>query len=514
MTTLKATASGPAATRADVLVVGLAQDARKRPVLAPGAESVNAAFDGRLARLFADVGASGSNGEVTRIASLGAVGAPAVVAVGLGKQSKRYEADALRRASGGVARALAGSSRILTTLALVNGDEPDDATLSAVAEGLLLGAYTFDEFRRDSLEGRKKPIGAATLVVSSPRAAAAALARATVLADSICLARNLVNTPPDVLPPAAFADRARAIAKEAGLTVEVLDEKALAKGGFGGILGVGQGSGRPPRLVKVSYRPTGATADTPKVALVGKGLTFDSGGLSLKPAGSMESMKSDMAGAASVLATAVAAAKLQIPVAVTAWCPLAENMPSGDSIRPSDVLTMYGGKTVEVLNTDAEGRLVLADAIVRASEEDPALIVDVATLTGAALVALGSRTFGVMGSEGLRDQVVSAAGRAGDQAWPMPLPADIRPSLDSEVADICNIGDRNGGMLSAGLFLKEFVPDGVPWAHLDIAGPAWNGGAPWGHTPKGGTGVPVATLVALLEDISVDAAAGSDGEDL
>jgi leucyl aminopeptidase len=238
------------------------------------------------------------------------------------------------------------------------------------------------------------------------------------------------------------------------------------------------------------------------VALVGKGITFDSGGLSLKPSGSMESMKSDMAGAASVLATAIAAARLRIPVAVTSWCPLAENMPSGASIRPSDVLTMYGGKTVEVLNTDAEGRLVLADAIVRAAEEEPALIVDVATLTGAALVALGSRTFGVMGSEGLREQVVSAAGRAGDQAWPMPLPADIRPSLDSEVADICNIGDRNGGMLSAGLFLKEFVPEGVPWAHLDIAGPAWNGGSPWGHTPKGGTGVPVATLVALLEDVA------------
>jgi leucyl aminopeptidase len=424
------------------------------------------------------------------------------VGVGLGKQGKSYEPDALRRVAGGVARALAGSNRVLTTLTLVNGDDPDAATLRAVAEGLLLGGYTFDAFRRDTLEGRKKPVGTASLVVSSTRAAAAPIERAQALAASVTLARDLVNTPPDALPPAAFADRARAIAKDAGLAIEVLDEKALAKGGFGGILGVGQGSGRPPRLVKLTYRPTGATADTPKVALVGKGITFDSGGLSLKPAGSMESMKSDMAGAASVLATAVAAARLRLPVAVTAWCPLAENMPGGGSIRPSDVLTMYGGKTVEVLNTDAEGRLVLADAIVRASEEEPALIVDVATLTGAAVVALGSRTFGVMGSEGLRDQVVSAAGRAGDQAWPMPLPADLRPSLDSEVADLCNVGDRSGGMLTAGLFLKEFVPDGVPWAHLDIAGPAWNGGAPWGHTSKGGTGVPVATLVALLEDIA------------
>ena len=503
MTTVRATAADPATTRADVLVIGLAQDGRKRPVLAPGAESVNAAFDGKLARVLADVGACGGSGEITRIASLGSVSAPAVVAVGLGKQGKRYEPEALRKAAGGVARALSGSSRILTTLALVNGDEPDDATLGAVAEGLLLGAYSFDEFRRDSLEGRKKPIATVTVVVPSTRAAAPTLERATVLAEAVSLARDLVNTPPDALSPAVFADRAKVLAKEAGLAIEVLDEKALAKGGFGGILGVGQGSSRPPRLVKVSYRPAGATADTPKVALVGKGITFDTGGISLKPAASMESMKMDMAGAAAVVASIAAIAALKVPVNVTAWMPSAENMPSGAAIRPSDVLRIYGGKTVEVLNTDAEGRLILADAIARGSEEKPDVMIDVATLTGACIVALGTRTSGVMSNDDdLRASIVALAGEHGESMWPLPLPEDLKASMDSLVADISNMGDRMGGSLVAGLFLQSFVGEGIKWAHLDIAGPAYNDGQPFGYTPKGGTGTAVRTLVALAESMA------------
>ncbi|MGN6475031.1 MAG: leucyl aminopeptidase, partial [Mycobacteriales bacterium] len=283
----------------------------------------------------------------------------------------------------------------------------------------------------------------------------------------------------------------------AGCAVEVLDQKALAAGGFGGILGVGQGAENPPRLVRIEH--SGGRAGSPAVHLVGKGITFDTGGLSLKPATAMEWMKADMGGAASVITTLWALAKLNVPVNVVGWCSIAENMPSGTAIRPSDVLTMYGGKTVEVLNTDAEGRLVMADAIVRAGEEKPAAIVDIATLTGAALVALGSRLYGVMGNdEELSDEILAAADRAGEQCWPMPLPEELRKSLDSDIADISNIGDRNGGMLTAGLFLKEFVPNGVPWAHLDVAGPAWNEGEAFGYTPKGGTGVPVRTLVEWL----------------
>ena len=277
----------------------------------------------------------------------------------------------------------------------------------------------------------------------------------------------------------------------------MLDEKALKKGAFGGILGVGQGSAHPPRLVHISYRGGGR-----KVALVGKGITFDSGGLSLKPAASMEEMKADMGGAAAVLASTLAAAELGLAVDVEAWIPMAENMPSGTAIRPSDVLTMRGGKRVEVNNTDAEGRLILGDAIARACEDGPELLLDVATLTGAQLVALGARTAGVMGDDAVRGSVLDAAGRAGEAMWGMPLPPELRKGLDSEVADLVNTGPREGGMLTAGLFLKEFVADGVAWAHLDIAGPAYNSAEAYGYTPHGGTGAAVRTFVQVLEDLA------------
>jgi leucyl aminopeptidase len=280
----------------------------------------------------------------------------------------------------------------------------------------------------------------------------------------------------------------------------VLDEKALKKAGYGGILGVGQGSSQPPRLVKLTYR---ASRGAQHLALVGKGITFDSGGLSLKPAQSMEAMKSDMGGAAAVIAAMTAIARLKPDVNVTGWAPMAENMPSGSAQRPSDVLRIYGGKTVEVLNTDAEGRLVLADAIARASEDRPDLIVDIATLTGAQLVALGSRTTGVMSNDdGARDRILAASRRAGEAMWPMPLPPELRKSMDSEVADIANIGDKYGGMLVAGLFLKYFVGEGLTWAHLDIAGPAFNQPTAHGYTPQGGTAAGVRTLVALAEDLA------------
>jgi leucyl aminopeptidase len=340
------------------------------------------------------------------------------------------------------------------------------------------------------------------LVVPNPRdkTVKAAVDRAAVIAESVQLCRDLVNTPPGDLRPADFAQAAVDACKPLGLDVEVLDDKALKKGGYGGILGVGQGSSHPPRLVRIGYS---AGRGARSVHLVGKGITFDSGGLSLKPAAGMEWMKSDMGGAASVIASMCAVARLKPDINVVGWVPTAENMPSGQAIRPSDVLTMRGGKTVEVLNTDAEGRLILADAMVRASEENPDYIIDVATLTGAQLVALGAHVYAVMGNDDeLRSQIVDAATTAGEQAWPMPLPKELRKSLDSEVADIANIGDRNGGMLTAGLFLQDFVPEGVKWAHLDIAGPSFNQGEPHGYTPKGGTGVPVRTLVQLLEELA------------
>ncbi|WP_188037669.1 leucyl aminopeptidase, partial [Actinotalea sp. JY-7885] len=371
----------------------------------------------------------------------------------------------------------------------------DAEQVAAVAEGALLGAYAFDRYR--SLPAGARP--AARIELSTPRAregaAKDAAARAAVVADAVHGVRDLVNTSPLDLFPAAFADAAKAAAKGTKVKVTVLDEKALAAGGYGGLVAVGQGSSRPPRLVKLTYAPSRPTRS---VAIVGKGITFDSGGLSIKPAKGMEAMKSDMAGAAAVLHTVLAAAALELPVKVTGWLCLAENMPSGTAQRPSDVITQRGGTTVEVLNTDAEGRLVLADGLVAACEEKPDTVLDIATLTGAQMVALGARVSAVMGTDEVRAHVVRAAEESGEQFWPMPLPSELRASLKSQVADLANIGDRFGGMLVAGLFLREFVGS-TPWAHLDIAGPAFNEASAHGYTPVGGTGVGVRTLLRLLE---------------
>jgi leucyl aminopeptidase len=336
-------------------------------------------------------------------------------------------------------------------------------------------------------------------VIATPlaqdKAALAAGARAEAVAAAVARTRDLVNTAPNELYPEALAAEAKADAKAAGAKTTILDAAALRDGGYGGLTAVGQGSEHGPRLVKVVWAP-GRTKR--HVALVGKGITFDSGGLSLKPPAAMTTMKLDMAGAAAVLGAVVAAARLSLPIKVTGWLALAENMPSARAQRPSDVIAVKDGTTVEVLNTDAEGRLVLADALAAAAEESPDASIDIATLTGAQMVALGNRVAGVMGDEAVRDEVVAAADRSGEAAWPMPLPRDLRSELDSKIADLANIGGRAGGMLIAGLFLERFA-HGVPWAHIDIAGPAFNAGDPHDYTPSGATGMGVRTLVAFLE---------------
>jgi leucyl aminopeptidase len=459
--------------------------------LAPGAENVDQAFDGGLTTVLSGLGATGERGEVTKIPTFGKIAAPVVVAVGLGSE---VDDEALRRAAGAALRVLAGTSSVALALPATT-----DAEVSAVSAGALLGNYAYLTYRTGN--GHKEPVDDITVISGAD--AEAALRRAEVLAESVTLVRDLVNTPPSDLTPEGLAETAEQVGKGAGLAVEVLDEKALVEGGYGGIAGVGQGSVNPPRLVRLAYRHPEATRT---VVLVGKGITFDSGGLSLKPAEAMDWMKSDMGGAGAVLGAIKAIARLAPKVNVVGYLAIAENMPSGTAQRPSDVITIYGGKTVEVLNTDAEGRLVMADAIVRAGEDDPDLIVDVATLTGAQLVALGTRTAGVMANDdAVRDLVVASAGRAGEASWPMPLPDELRKGLDSSVADIANIsGERWGGMLTAGVFLREFVPEGVRWAHLDIAGPAFHKGEPYGYTPKGGTGAAVRTLVQLVEDVAAD----------
>nr|WP_202447029.1 leucyl aminopeptidase [Streptomyces sp. SID5468] len=492
--------SSAATLRADAVVVGVAKGP-KGPVAAPGAEAVDQAFDGKLAATLETLGASGGEGEVTKLPAPAGVKAAVVLAVGLGEAPEadgRYDAEALRRAAGAAARTLAGSKKAAFALPVADAD-----AAGAVAEGALLGAYAFNAYRGgakgEKNNGVKEPLAEVALLGGKPRDKEykAAVERAIAVAEEVNRARDLVNTPSNDLYPKSFATTVQAVAKEHGLKVEVLDEKALLKGGYGGIMGVGQGSANPPRLVKLSYtHGKGAK----HLALVGKGITYDSGGISLKPAGHNETMKCDMSGAAAVFAAVVAAARLGLPVNVTGWLALAENMPSGTATRPGDVLRMYSGKTVEVLNTDAEGRLVLADAITRASEEKPDAIVDVATLTGAMVLALGNRTFGIMANDdAFREALHATAEEAGEASWPMPLPADLRKGMDSPVADIANMGERMGGGLVAGLFLKEFVGDGITWAHLDIAGPAFNESGPFGYTPKGGTGSAVRTLVRLAE---------------
>jgi leucyl aminopeptidase len=500
--------SKTAATKAsvDALVVGVrpgGSNGSGSITLTAEARSVDKALRGRLAATVTALGGSGKVGDVTKVATLGALRADVVVIAGLGAAGVDADdptsLEALRRAAGAATRALAGTATVGLALPATSA-----AQAGAVAEGALLGAYTFHRYRVASQPDHKQ--GVEQLVLLTPnakdKAVKAAADDALTVAAAVHFTRDLVNTPASDLHPVEFAEIAEGAPRthKVNLEVDVLDEAELSAGGYGGILGVGQGSTNPPRLVRIAYRPRKATKH---LAFVGKGITFDSGGLSLKTSTGMEWMKADMSGAAAVVAAMVAIAQLGLPVNVTGWAPLAENMPSGTAQRPSDVLRMYGGRTVEVLNTDAEGRLVLADAIVRASEEKPDLLVDIATLTGAQLIALGSRTSAIMANDdAVRTHVHDAATRAGEQMWPMPLPEELRKSMDTEVADIANMGERFGGMLVAGLFLREFVPDGQRWVHLDIAGPSFNEGDAYGYTPKGGTGAGVRTLVQLVRDVA------------
>jgi len=373
-----------------------------------------------------------------------------------------------------------------------------------VALGVLLGGYAFRKYRTTAA-------APGDVEATVHTAHEDAVGKARVLADAMTLVRDLVNTAPADLFPADLAAAAEQVAAAHGLGVQVLDETDLAKEGFGGILAVGMGSAHPPRLVRLEYTHPDAAGT---VVFVGKGITFDSGGLSLKPSKSMETMKADMSGAAAVLGAVQAISEIGTAVNVVGYLTIAENMPGGGAQRPSDVITIYGGKTVEVLNTDAEGRLVMADGLVRSGADGPSLLVDVATLTGAQTVALGTRTAGVMASDdSLAAGIADAARRAGEAMWPMPLPEDLRKGLDSTVADIANVsGDRSGGMLVAGLFLREFVPAGVRWAHLDIAGPAYNDGGPYGYVAKGGTGAAVRTLVQIAADVAEGKLAGGQDE--
>jgi leucyl aminopeptidase len=479
----------------DVLVVGVSIKSGKGALQI---ESGDLALDTKsLVATLNDMGATGAVDEVIRIPG---TSTRLIVFTGLGKAQSAYSDETLRRAAGAAARSLSGNNSATFSLPANTA-----AAVKAVAEGAGLGSYLFDQFRGSTKSAQKNPLKTITIYSSLVHGADAKAigSHAQVIAKYTNLVRDLINTPPSHLTPASFCAMVSEAVKEAGgasigLKVSTMTDSQLKSKGFGGITGVGQGSSNPPRLFHIAYTPKGVKAKK-KYAYIGKGITFDTGGLALKPALGMEAMKSDMSGAAAVCAATIALALLKVPVAIDAWAPLAENMVSDNATRPSDIITIYGGKTVEVINPDAEGRLVLGDALVKAQEAgDLDGIIDVATLTGHQVVALGKRTSAVMtNNEEFSAHFMDITKISGESFWPMPLPADLRPSLDSPVADIANMGERMGGMLVAGLFLKEFVSDDLPWLHLDIAGPAYNDGAPHGYTPVGGTGVAFRSLVEM-----------------
>jgi len=433
-------------------------------------------------RLLALVGFEAKPGEA---AVLAGDGGPMVVALGLGPADE-LDAEVVRRA----AAAFVKAAWLARTAAFVLPDRGLDrgAASQAAVEGMALAAYRFTRYK-----SAPKPCRLETVTVVGGEAAG--LERGAAVAAAVALARDLVNEPAGAMTPVLLAGVAAEVAQAAGLEIDVLDEVGIERERLGGLRGVSLGSSQPPRLVRLTWSPPGATAT---VVLVGKGITFDSGGLSIKSAEGMMAMKTDMSGAAAVLATMSALPALAPAARVVAILPVTENMPGGGAIKPGDVLTFRNGKTAEVLNTDAEGRLVLADGLSLAAEAEPDAIVDLATLTGACVVALGREITGVMGnSDDLVGQVLAAAQRSGEAMWHLPLPARYRKHIDSRLADMKNIGaSGQAGALSAGLFLQEFVGR-VPWVHLDIAGPA-RADDDDGYVTSGGTGVGVRTLLELL----------------
>ena len=447
-----------------------------------------------IARLVASKDLTGSLGEVAPLFGVAPEGRSFLV-FGLGKSSD-YQPGAAFTAGVAISKRLSTKPRPSLAVACPPGDAK---TVSALVEGLIVGTVGPGLHKA---EPNRHPFGLLTIVAGEadrlPKEFAAAVQRGQVVGAAVNLARDLVNTPPAEKTPAIFAEKAATLARAAGIEVEVWDKERLHAERFGGVLAVALGSDHDPRFVRLRYRNGG---DAPVTAFVGKGVTFDSGGLSLKPSSSMEDMKCDMAGAAAVLAATLAVARLELPVNLDATFALTENMTGGRAMKLGDVLTIRNGLTVEVLNTDAEGRLVLADVLSLAVEQKPARIIDLATLTGACLVALGNRIAGLFSNnDALSAALQDACKITGERAWRLPLDDDFADAIKSKVAEIKNTGNKWGGAITAAKFLQRFVGE-TPWVHLDIAGPSWSDD----DSPTrdaGGTGCFVRTLVALLEQSS------------
>jgi leucyl aminopeptidase len=487
--------------RCDALIVGAARSkTAQRPgnvVLSEAANAADHLLDGLVSQVCAAGEFKGNQGEMLTLYSVGKLAARRLILVGLGAQ-ETLDTQAYRRASAIAARHAQKTGAHSIALALLMDTRGSDAAqqVQAEVEGTLLGTYTFKKYKHSEDDGNDRGISAVTFVTSGDHAreSDAALAHGTALAEATNFARDLINEPPNVMTPTELANRASAMASSLGLECEILDRPRMQELGMGGLLGVSQGSAEPPKFIILRYR--GAPQQNGGLALVGKGITFDTGGISIKPAAGMESMKGDMSGAAAVIGAMQAIAILKPAVNVTVLVSTTENMPDGASYRPGDILHIMNGKTIEIVNTDAEGRLVLSDALSYAVKEGLSPIIDVATLTGGIVVALGNKMAGLFcNDDQLTQDIIAAGKRAGEKFWPMPLDDDYAEQIESEVADIKQTGGRPASSITAAKILENFVGD-ARWAHLDIAG-MFLSDSPKPYQEKGAIGFAVRTLAEL-----------------
>lgn len=471
-------------------------------VSSPGGATgaVDSALGDGISQLIAEGEIKGKSGEITVVHTLGKIPSPRVLVSGLGKADK-FDVNTIRNLTGAAMRRARGvgatSAATILHGAGIAGLEPE-ACAQAIAEGAVLGAYRFRRYKSGSQDDDMKEMATLTIVESDKSKLTAirrGVERGQIMAQAANHTRDMANEPANALPPAALAERAQTLAAEAGLECEVLDEKQIKKLGMGALLGVGVGSIQPPRFIIIKYR--GKPKSDKTLCLLGKGITFDSGGISIKPAAGMEAMKGDMSGGAAIISAMWAIGKLKPPINVTALIPTAENMPSGSATRPGDVVRAMNGKTIEVINTDAEGRLILADGICYARQQGLSPIIDVATLTGAMAVALGPGATGFMATDdALAEALTKAGADAGEKMWRFPLIDEYKEGLKSNVADIKNTGNRNGGAISAAKFLHFFAED-TPWVHIDMAGTD-DSDKEKGILVKGSTGIPTRTLINLV----------------
>ncbi len=462
--------------------------------------AVDKALDGAISRLIQDGEIKGSQGAISLVHTMGKIGPQRVVVVGLGPADK-LDAQVVRQVSGGVARYL--RQRGIASAATIahgagSGGLDPAASGQAIAEGALLGLYKFESYLSSDDDQPQNDLEELVIIDRDPAQTAAirsGVAVGQTMAEGAILARDMVNEPANVMTPTQMAETAGRVAESEGLSLTVFETAQMREMGMGALLGVAQGSDQPPKLIVLDYKGDPERPEN-NLGLVGKGITFDTGGISLKQPGGMEAMKGDMAGGASVIAAMQVIARLKPRINVTGIIAATENMPSGSAQRPGDVVRAMNGKTIEVINTDAEGRLVLADALCWAREKGITRLVDVATLTGAMVVALGKACTGVMGNDqALTDHIVAAGDDAGEKFWQLPMFDEYKALIKSDVADMKNSGGRQAGSITAALLLAEFV-DGAAWVHLDIAGTSTAAGTK-GYQVKGASGVPVRTLAQL-----------------